>query len=275
MPFSEAWSGEVYERIRAAVEGAGYKCLRGDEVHGRVVLQDIWAKLHESAIVVADLTGENPNVFYELGIAHTIGRDVVPIVQAGQSLPFDQTPFRTIFYQLGDEGLEALEQSLASFLATPAIMNSPIVLLKASQIDTFNAWRRNGDRVLQIRGEQFRGAVLDGANLSRCRLSECDFHGVSMKGADMSSALFIRADLSEADLRGATLARANLSECSLVSANLEGVDLAGTLLLRADISGANFSGANLAGATIDHATWKRFKQRFRGAKNVNRMVVER
>jgi hypothetical protein len=46
--------------------------------------------------IVADLSGKNPNVFYEAGIAYTIGRDVIPITQSMDDIPFDLRSLRSV-----------------------------------------------------------------------------------------------------------------------------------------------------------------------------------
>jgi hypothetical protein len=61
-------------------------------------MEDIWESICTARVVVADVTGRNANVFYELGIAHTMGKDCVVITQAPQDVPFDITSRRYIQY---------------------------------------------------------------------------------------------------------------------------------------------------------------------------------
>ncbi|KQV36333.1 hypothetical protein ASC96_28055 [Rhizobium sp. Root1204] len=60
---------------------------------------------------------ENPNVFYEAGIAHTLGKHVVPITQNGGDVPADLRHHRYLQYLNNGEGLQSLERQLASRLA--------------------------------------------------------------------------------------------------------------------------------------------------------------
>lgn len=92
MPFSAPWSSRVFKIIRTIVEAEGFTCRRADDYYGRVVLDDVWKRLNEAAFVLADLTLENPNVYYELGIAHTLGKEIIPIIQSQSRIPFDQHP---------------------------------------------------------------------------------------------------------------------------------------------------------------------------------------
>ena len=64
----------------------------------------IWRSINEARIVIADITGGNPNVFYEIGIAHTIGKDVILISQdiGEKDIPFDIHARRVIDYRLSD-----------------------------------------------------------------------------------------------------------------------------------------------------------------------------
>ena len=97
MPFALEWSDRVYAAVSETVDGAGFTCRRGDDLRGRVILTDIWEQINRCEVVLADLTGDNPNVYYELGIAHALGKEVIPIIQVGTSVPFDQQVFRVSF----------------------------------------------------------------------------------------------------------------------------------------------------------------------------------
>ena len=83
MPFSEKWSGVVYEKIiKPAVEGAGLECIRGDEIERTGTLNgNIFKTLQRAGLVVADITVPNPNVYYELGVADTLGKEAFVLYQ--------------------------------------------------------------------------------------------------------------------------------------------------------------------------------------------------
>jgi len=81
MPFDAAFYA-VYEAIQSAVAAVDQQCRRADDIwEESVVVQDIFNLIFRSSIVVVDFTGKNPNVMYETGIAHTLGKQVVPITQ--------------------------------------------------------------------------------------------------------------------------------------------------------------------------------------------------
>jgi len=68
----------------------------------------------DAHVVVADLTSKNPNVFYELGIAHAVGNKTIMTAQSDLDVPFDIASYRVLFYQQTESGLEVLRFSLGS-----------------------------------------------------------------------------------------------------------------------------------------------------------------
>lgn len=84
--------------IRPAVESLGYTAVRADEIdEPGIITSQVIQHVSEAPLVVADLTGHNPNVFYELAIRHAIRKPYVQIIQKGESIPFDVAAARTIF----------------------------------------------------------------------------------------------------------------------------------------------------------------------------------
>ena len=68
-------------------------------------------------MVICDCTGRNPNVFYEIGIAHTLGREVILITQVDADIPFDLRHLRYVRYLNNGEGLQTLRERLQPRLA--------------------------------------------------------------------------------------------------------------------------------------------------------------
>ncbi len=82
MPFNPSLN-EVYESIQQACTSVGIRCRRADDIwENAAIIQDVVALIDRSRIVICDCTGRNPNVFYEIGIAHTLGREVILISQS-------------------------------------------------------------------------------------------------------------------------------------------------------------------------------------------------
>lgn len=118
MPF-DAGFNDVYASIQQASANAGLRCRRADDIwENAQIIQDVVALIDRSRVVVCDCTGRNPNVFYEAGIAHTLGREVILITQNEQDIPFDLRHLRYIRYLNNAEGRTALATALQTRMQT-------------------------------------------------------------------------------------------------------------------------------------------------------------
>jgi len=99
MPFHPLYEAEYERVIKPAVEEAGLTCVRGDEIYTRqAIVQDIWHSLRKARLVVAELSGRNPNVMYEIGLAHAIGKPIVLLTRNEEDVPFDLRALRYVYY---------------------------------------------------------------------------------------------------------------------------------------------------------------------------------
>jgi hypothetical protein len=118
MPFDGEFTS-VYNAIQKAAGAAGLRCRRADEIwEAPAIIQDVVSLIDRSRVVICDCSGRNANVFYEIGIAHTLGRDVVLITQSASDIPFDLRHLRFISYLNNGEGREGLASSLETRLRT-------------------------------------------------------------------------------------------------------------------------------------------------------------
>lgn len=118
MPFDAAFDA-VYTGIQSAAVGVGLRCRRGDDIwENPSIIQDVVALIDRSRVVVCDCTGRNPNVFYEAGIAHTLGREVILIAQAEHDIPFDLRHLRFIRYHGNAQGIAELAVALQARIQT-------------------------------------------------------------------------------------------------------------------------------------------------------------
>ena len=116
MPFDAGFDA-IYERIRRAASEAGLHARRADDMwEAPTVMQDVASLIDRSRVVICDCTGRNPNVFYEIGIAHTLGREVVLITQNDEDIPFDLRHLRYLKYLNNAEGRRALVTALSTRL---------------------------------------------------------------------------------------------------------------------------------------------------------------
>ncbi len=99
MPFADEFS-DVYEYLICnGLQDVGYAVKRADDIKSqRNIIGDIIEGIINSDLIVADLTGANPNVYYELGIAHALNKKVILITQEIDELPFDLRSYRVIGY---------------------------------------------------------------------------------------------------------------------------------------------------------------------------------
>jgi hypothetical protein len=118
MPFHAGFDA-VYNSIRRAADSVGLQCKRADDIwENPAIIQDVVSLIDRSNIIVCDCTGRNPNVFYEVGIAHTLGREVILITQTEHDIPFDLRHLRHIRYLSNGEGLAALATALERKMRT-------------------------------------------------------------------------------------------------------------------------------------------------------------
>ncbi len=118
MPF-DANFVPVYESIRQAADDEGLRCKRADDIwENQAIIQDVVSLIDRSCIVVCDCTGRNPNVFYEAGIAHALGREVILITQSEHDIPFDLRHLRYVRYLNNTEGRKVLELALKARMQT-------------------------------------------------------------------------------------------------------------------------------------------------------------
>lgn len=112
MPFGGQCAG-VYDAIKDMAIANGLKCNRADDIcENDHILADIVSLIDRSRIVIIDLSGKNPNVLYEAGIAHTLGRQTILLTQNADDVPFDLKPIRYIDYLNNAEGRDGMVRRL-------------------------------------------------------------------------------------------------------------------------------------------------------------------
>lgn len=101
MPFAPKRTSEIYEEYvkKPLNDELGIACKRADNFYeSSLIMSNIWREINAAKFIIADLTGRNPNVFYELGLAHVVGKDVILIAEKKDDIPFDLSGVRTIIY---------------------------------------------------------------------------------------------------------------------------------------------------------------------------------
>lgn len=119
MPFNLALKPIYDDHIKKVLGRLELVCQRADDIFGPTpIIEDIWENINRARILIADLTNKNPNVFYEVGIAHTLGKEVILITQSLDDVPFDLRHLRHIPYEYTPRGMEAFEQQLENTIRT-------------------------------------------------------------------------------------------------------------------------------------------------------------
>jgi len=118
MPFKPDLDELYLQSIKPTVERTRrLKCVRADEIYGpRPIMSDIWQSIRESVLVIADLTGRNPNVLYELGLAHAIQKPVILLTQTIDDVPFDLRHVRVLVYRNTNQGRAHLQNEILKSL---------------------------------------------------------------------------------------------------------------------------------------------------------------
>ena len=123
MQFDDDLDTVYHDLIRSPLEDRGHTVNRADDISkDQSILRTIVHGIKDADLIIADLTGRNPNVYYELGVAHDMRKPTLHIVQDYDDLAFDVRPFNAIRYstryneanKLTDEILEIIERTPAN-----------------------------------------------------------------------------------------------------------------------------------------------------------------
>ncbi len=125
MPFG-GWFDQYYVDIyKPAIEAAGLVPRRADDLYRPgTIVHDIWEYTQGAKVILADLTGKNPNVFYELGLGHALAKPVILVTESISDVPFDLRALRMIDYDKnqpdwGEVLKEKIRTSILEVLQAP------------------------------------------------------------------------------------------------------------------------------------------------------------
>jgi hypothetical protein len=113
MPFGEPFDRIYRSLIQPAILTSGLEAMRADQIsYPGAIMEQIRAAIQQSRLCVADLSGRNPNVLYELGIAQTLGKPTIMLAQEVEDIPFDLRHYRAIIYGKSLDRLESARRRL-------------------------------------------------------------------------------------------------------------------------------------------------------------------
>lgn len=117
MPYGPGWFQLVRDVIVSTASACGFVAEVSKDLETPGLITDqIWHGIRRADVVVADITGSNPNVFYELGLAHALGKEVVIAAQGAERPPFDVSTARLLRYER--TALPAFEAKLRKAFAS-------------------------------------------------------------------------------------------------------------------------------------------------------------
>jgi len=118
IPFSADFD-LIAKAIKQTAETCGMACVRANDIwEDSTIIQDVFSLIYRAKIVICDLSGKNPNVFYEAGIAHTLGRNVIPLARSVSDIPFDLRHHRHLIYLPNQQGISEMQAELANRIKT-------------------------------------------------------------------------------------------------------------------------------------------------------------
>ena len=125
MEFTSPYNEVYLDVIKEICAEEKIDVVRADEEGGPgLIIEDIARLIRESKLIIADISPVNANVFYEVGFAHALNKPTILIAEKGTNLPFDVSPFRTLFYENSIGGKKKLEEGLRKHIR--AIIQPPL-----------------------------------------------------------------------------------------------------------------------------------------------------
>ena len=113
MPFASHLKPVYDDHIKDVAKTLNLSIARADDFFSQnSIMYEVWSAITQASILIADCTGKNPNVFYEIGIAHTIGKPVILITQEPDDVPFDLRHIRYIHYEYSVSGMIKFKSTL-------------------------------------------------------------------------------------------------------------------------------------------------------------------
>lgn len=156
MPFG-GWFDDYYSTIFVpAIEQAGLTACRADDLYRpSTIVADIWNYTSKAKLVIADLSGKNPNVFYELGLAHALAKPAILVVESMDDIPFDLRALRVLQYDKNDPNWGSILQdkivkAISEVLADP-VLSVPTAFIETKPQRGIPAVTENEKELLSIR----------------------------------------------------------------------------------------------------------------------------
>jgi hypothetical protein len=119
MQFSSPFDDIHREVIKIVCEEFNLEAVRADESYKpAIIISEIAQQIAEAKVIIAEITPANPNVYYEVGYAHALGKPTILLADRAKvsELPFDLSAWRTLFYENSIAGKSRVEEGLRKHL---------------------------------------------------------------------------------------------------------------------------------------------------------------
>lgn len=258
MPFKNEFKNIYTDGIKVACEEAGCECERVDEQKfTKFILDQIYEQIAKADFLVAELSEPNINVYYEVGYAHSQGKNVILVAKEDKKIPFDLQNYQVLIY---DGSIDKLKKKLIDRAkwAVEELKKKPEKAGTPQSEDNIDEIKRlldEIDRFRELGGKEIIARKTDNIK----RLIELDVKPLHLEKCNLSGAELVGFDLREANLHGANLKGALLQEANLQRAILKDAILEEANLQGADLQEANLQGANLHGANLQWVNLLRAK----------------
>jgi hypothetical protein len=158
MPFGGWFDGYYSSIYQPAIKEAGLDPKRADDLYRpSTIVNDIWTYTRSAKLILADLTGKNPNVFYELGLAHALAKPAILVVETMNDVPFDLRALRVIEYDKneptwGESLKEKIVKSIREVVSAPLAAVLPAFLDVKQQAES-KELSENEKEMIEMRQE--------------------------------------------------------------------------------------------------------------------------
>jgi hypothetical protein len=158
MPFDPGFDDVYKLGIKPACQKAGAYCERVDEqIFTESILDRVYNQIAKADLIVADVTGRNPNVFYEVGYAHALGQRVILLTRQADDIPFDLKVYPHIIYEGRIAHLKAqLGRKVRRLLSQP---RTALVDLSTALHFYVDDQRIVDGAQIRLREDQYRGTT--------------------------------------------------------------------------------------------------------------------
>jgi hypothetical protein len=266
MPFGPPFNSYYPAIFKPALEAVGYDVTRADDLFKpQPIMLDIQESILAADLILCEMSGRNPNVFYELGLAHAVGKPAILISRREEDIPFNLRHVRVILYDFTEAGWEAklradIEAAAQVVATSNKIWPPPLIGAQSKEYEQEIAADRAREDALQDYLDRMSELLLDN-NLQGSNAGDV------VRDVARTRTLAILKDLVEDQkgrkgqvvrflyeaglIRGLDETGQNKAIIDLRSADLQGINL-----ILTDLTGANLAGANLTQAYLSFANLK-------------------